>query len=164
MTSSSRAIINKPVIKCNGTLDTLRPTKLVCLNLRVMERLRKACMSHSERRLYRGRAFRSQSQTALLSQGLFPDPSQESSIFAKSTPPCYIPGTHTAQKTPPPQLGHPYFITCSLSLKVCPAWTFIGLLSCFFLPSSFISDSILHKQRKDDFFSNWRIHAMSLLH
>lgn len=146
MMSLNQAIINKLVIKCNGTLDTHKPSKLVCLNIRVMERLRKACMSHSGRRIYRGRAFRSQSQTALLSQGLFPDPSQESSIFVKPTPPCYILGTHTAQKTPPPQLGHPYFITCGLSLKVCPARTFTGLLS-FFFSSSFISDSNLHKHR-----------------
>lgn len=136
MTSLSQAIINKLVIKCNGTPDTHNPAKLVCLNLRVMERLRKSCMSHSERRLYRRRAFHSQSQAALLSQGLFPDPSQESSIFAKPTPPCYIPGTRTAQKTPPPQPGHPYFITRSLALKVCPTWTYIGMLSFFFFSSS----------------------------
>lgn len=106
-------------------------------------------MSQSERRIYRGRAFRSQSQTALLSQGLFPDPSQESPIFVKPTRPCYIPGTYTAQKTPPPQLEHPYFITCGLSLKVCPAWTFIGLVSffIFIFLSSLISDGNLHKDR-----------------
>lgn len=74
----------------------------------------------------------------------------------KPTPPCYIPGTHAAQKTPPPQLGHPYFITCSLSLKLCPARTFIGLLSFVFFffplfhPAIFIlsiSDRTLHKHR-----------------
>lgn len=100
MTSSSRAIINKPVIKCNGTMDTFKPAKLVCLNLRVMERLRKACMSHSEWRLYRRREFCSQSQTALLSQGPFPDPSQESSIFCEVHTPMLHPwNTHCSKNT-----------------------------------------------------------------
>lgn len=72
MTSLSRAIINDPEIECSGTPDPPKPAKPLCFNLRVMERLRKACMSHSEERLHRRRAFRSQSQTALRSQGLFP--------------------------------------------------------------------------------------------
>lgn len=139
--SVNRAIINKLVIKCNDTLDTHKPLKLVCLNLRVRERLRKAYICHSERRIYRGRAFHSQSQTALISQGLFPDPSQELSVFAKPTPPCRVPGTHTPlkknKKTLPPQLGHLFFITCSLSLKVCPAWTFMLLFYSYFDSVSF---------------------------